>query len=133
LFLDGAELATPALTATIDRVSRAYPGFFFGRYDVRTDSLDAFREGRGFQIVELNGLTAEAAHIYDPRYGVAYAYRVLFAQWKLAFEIAAENRGHGARPATDAECRARWRARHAVRSRREERGCPRRATSSAVK
>lgn len=133
LFLDGAELATPALAATIDRVSRAYPGFFFGRYDVRTDSLEAFQQGRGFQIVELNGLTAEATHIYDPRHGVLDAYRVLFTQWRLAFEIAAENRARGLRPATGAELRALWRARQAVRSKREARLFPRCATSSAVK
>ncbi len=133
LFLDGAELATPALAEAIDRVSRAYPGFYFGRYDVRTDSLEELRRGRGFRIVELNGLTAEATHIYDPRHGVGHAYRVLFTQWRLAFEIAAENRARGARPASLAELRALWEARHAVRSSRVARPCARRATSSAVK
>lgn len=133
LFLDGAELATPALAAAIDRVSRAYPGFFFGRYDVRTDSLEAFQQGRGFQIVELNGLTAEATHFYDPRHGLGYAYRVLFEQWRLAFEIAAENRALGARPARFAELYELWRTRQSARNQRVRPVRASRRASSAVK
>jgi hypothetical protein len=34
-----------------------------------------------------------------------HAYRVLFAQWRLAFEIAAANRARGARPASFSELR----------------------------
>ena len=46
-------------------------------------------------IVELNGLTSEATHIYDPKNGLLDAYRVLFRQWSLAFEIGAQNRALG--------------------------------------
>jgi SAM-dependent methyltransferase len=35
LYLDGGALATPALTAAIDRVARDMPEFHFGRFDVR--------------------------------------------------------------------------------------------------
>jgi len=105
LFLDAAEQVTPELEAAVERLSRALPGFFFGRYDVRVASRDALRAGRGLRVVELNGLTAEATHIYDPRHGLVHAYRVLFAQWRLAFEIAAANRARGARPASFSELR----------------------------
>ena len=43
---------------------------------------------------------AEAAHIYDPKTTILKAYRVLFKQWSLAFEISAANRRRGARPLT---------------------------------
>ena len=56
----------------------------------------------GFLIVELNGATAEATHIYDPDFGPVrgplVAYRTLFAQWSLVFRVAAANRAAGARP-----------------------------------
>jgi pimeloyl-ACP methyl ester carboxylesterase/membrane protein DedA with SNARE-associated domain len=97
LFLDGAGLETPELADAIDRVSRGYPGFFFGRYDLRAASLEALRHGEGFRILELNGLAGEPTHIYDPRRSLLDAYRVLFPLWRLAFEIAAENRRRGAR------------------------------------
>jgi hypothetical protein len=51
-----------------------------------------------FRVIELNGVSAEATHIYDPAISVLDAYRVLFRQWRLAFEIGALNRDHGARP-----------------------------------
>jgi pimeloyl-ACP methyl ester carboxylesterase/membrane protein DedA with SNARE-associated domain len=98
VFLDGWRVFTPELEASIDALSRQLPGFHFGRFDLRARSIDELRAGRGFKVLELNGLTAEAAHIYDPRNGIADAYRVMFEQWRLAFEIAAANRATGAAP-----------------------------------
>jgi membrane protein DedA with SNARE-associated domain len=100
IFLDGAWVKTAALKAAFDRISQGFAGFYFGRYDVRTPSLDDFRQGRNFKIVELNGVTSEATHIYDPRNSLLAAYKILFEQWRLAFEIGARNCGHGLQPAT---------------------------------
>ena len=96
LFLDGGHFATPELTRAIDTVSQGYSGFYFGRYDLRVPSEDDFRAGRGFAILELNGVTSEATHIYDPQAGLFAAWRTLFKQWRLAFEIGAENLDRGA-------------------------------------
>lgn len=98
LFRDGAAFATPALEAEVDRISQAFDGFYFGRFDLRAPSLEHFRRGEGLQVLELNGVTAEATHIYDPSNSLWNAYKVLFAQWRLAFEIGAENRARGAEP-----------------------------------
>ena len=38
------------------------------------------QEGR-FRILELNGVSAEATHIYDPAVSIWEAYRVMFQQW----------------------------------------------------
>jgi hypothetical protein len=57
------------------------------------------RAGRNLKVIELNGVTSEATSIYDPRNSVLAAWRVLFAQWRIAFEIGAQNRKRGARPA----------------------------------
>ena len=46
-------------------------------------------------MIELNGVTSEATNIYDARHSLADAYRVLFEQWSLAFEIGAANRERG--------------------------------------
>ena len=105
LFLDAGRHWTPALEAAVDRLAQSLPGFYFGRFDVRVPSLDDLRAGRGIRVLELNGLTAEATHVYDPANGLVAAYRVLFAQWALAFEIAAQNRARGAAPASLAQLR----------------------------
>lgn len=94
-FYDGGWIRTPALEAVIERLSQGFPGFYFGRYDIRTPSLEDFQQGRNFKIVELNGATAEATHIYDPANGLLVAYRVLFEQWRLLLEIADANRTRG--------------------------------------
>lgn len=95
IFLDGARFKTPALAAAIDRVSQCYEGFHFGRYDLRVASLEAFARGAGFKVLELNGVTAEATHIYDPQHSLLTAYRTLFAQWRIAFDIGAQQRARG--------------------------------------
>jgi membrane protein DedA with SNARE-associated domain len=115
LFLDAARHRTPELEAAIDRLAQSLPGFHFGRFDVRVPSFEDLRAGRGIRVLELNGLTAEATHVYDPAGGLLAAYRVLFAQWSLAFEIAAQNRARGAEPTSLGELRALLAHRRAVR------------------
>ncbi len=95
LFKDGRHLITPALEATIDRIARQFDGFFIGRFDVRYADRDAFLAGRDLAVVELNGATAECTNVYDPDRSLLSAYRTLFLQWRLVFEIGAANRQKG--------------------------------------
>jgi hypothetical protein len=95
LFLDGRWLWTQALEDRIDLISRRYEGFFFGRYDLRGEDLDALKAGQGFRIVELNGVTSEATHVYDPQISLGAAYGALAHQWRLAYRIGAANRRRG--------------------------------------
>lgn len=99
IFLDGSGIATEDLLDKVDRISRGYAGFFFGRYDVRVPDVATLQRGTGFKIIELNGVTSEATHIYDPRVGLVEAYRTLFEQWSIAFEIGRLNRRAGHAPA----------------------------------
>jgi membrane protein DedA with SNARE-associated domain len=95
LFRDGAHLITPALEEAVDAIARRFDGFYFGRFDVRYSNVNAFMAGHGFAIVELNGVTSESTNIYDPSWRLGRAYRVLFRQWALLFEIGAQNRRLG--------------------------------------
>ena len=97
IFLDGGRLLSAALQERIDEISQSIPGFFVGRFDVRYSSEEALRQGRDFQIIELNGASAEATHIYDPRNSLWNAYRTLFRQWEIVFAIADQNRRRGLR------------------------------------
>jgi hypothetical protein len=99
IFLDGLHLLTEDLTGAVDRISRRLPGFYFGRFDVRAKSEEALRRGE-FKVLELNGVTSEATHIYDPAVSLWAAYAALFQQWRIAFEIGAGNRACGVKPAS---------------------------------
>jgi pimeloyl-ACP methyl ester carboxylesterase/membrane protein DedA with SNARE-associated domain len=96
-FFDGSALGTEALEAEVDLISRRFPGFWFGRYDVRASSVAELQAGR-FTVIELNGATSEATSIYDPRNGLLAAYRTLARQWRILFEIGSRNRRAGVKP-----------------------------------
>lgn len=98
IFLDGMDIKTESMEKAIDLVARGFEGFYFGRFDIRTPSLNDFQAGHNFKIVELNGVTSEATSIYDPRNSLFQAYKTLFEQWRIAFAIGAENRGLGFKP-----------------------------------
>jgi len=94
IFLDGAQLETPALADAIEELSARFEGFHFGRFDLRGASLEHIARGE-FRVLELNGVTSEATHIYDPRTSLRRAYATLFRQWSWAFRIARENLSRG--------------------------------------
>ncbi len=98
IFLDGEWIKTAALEQRIDAICRGFDGFNFGRFDIRMPSLTDLRRGENFKIIELNGVTSESTNIHDPRYSLFDAYRILFRQWRIAFEIGAENIKLGAKP-----------------------------------
>ena len=98
LFLNGESIKTEALEARIDEISKGFSGFYFGRYDIRTPSVTDIKKGIGFKVVELNGVTSEATHIYDPANSLLSGYRVLLKQWRMAFEIGALNRARNVVP-----------------------------------
>lgn len=109
IFRDGTHRSTPALVSTFDRLSRSMNGFFIGRYDVRFADAEAFTRGRDFKILEVNGAAAEATAAYDPGNSLREAYRLLFRQWDLVFEIGAANRARGHRPDSIRSILAEWR------------------------
>lgn len=98
LFRDGGHLITPELEAAFDSIAKHFDGFFVGRFDARYSDPTEFRAGRGFAIVELNGVTSESTNLYDPSWSLVRAYRTLFRQWALLFRIGHKNRLCGHRP-----------------------------------
>lgn len=100
IFRNGNKYITEEMRETFDRVADGLPGFCFGRFDVRFPNLKELQRGGEFQIVEVNGAGGEATHIWDSRTSLSEAYRSLREQFRLAFEIGAENKKRGYRPAS---------------------------------
>lgn len=97
LFANGASDVTPALNATIHQIMVDIPDFHFGRIDVRYQSVANLRRGKGFRIIEINGVGSEATHIWDPSTRLRDAYRIQFDHYRQAFEIGAAQRAAGVR------------------------------------
>jgi membrane protein DedA with SNARE-associated domain len=109
LYRDERQHITPAMIERFDAISRSIPEFYYGRYDVRFASLDRFRQGEDFRIIEINGAGGESINVWDPKMPLGQVYRELFAQQDLLFEIGAMNRARGYRPCGLAEIfKSQW-------------------------
>jgi len=89
-FLNFNHLISPKLSASFDSISKQIDGFYFGRFDLRTESIEALERG-DVKILELNGCGAEPAHIYDPTFSFFKAVKVLFVHWATIYRISQEN------------------------------------------
>lgn len=98
LFLDASDAWTEQMEQAIDETSKHFKGFHLGRYDIRCNSLSDLQQGVDFHIVELNGVTSEPTHMYDPKHSVLYAWKLLAAQWSRAYRMAAQNVQKGHQP-----------------------------------
>lgn len=93
LFRDGADLITPELEESIDRLARSFTdrgvpeGLDCGRFDLRYSDEAQLRAGRGFAIVELNGALGESTNLYDPDKSIVWSYGVLVRQWKALYRL----------------------------------------------
>jgi hypothetical protein len=103
LFTDAREHITDALRSAVDDLARRYEGFWFGRFDLKVPDEAALREGRDWRVLELNGVSSESTHIYDPGCHAWKGWTDLCRQWDLAFRIGAANRDRGHRVSTIGE------------------------------
>ena len=114
IFRDGSHLISEPLRERIDQISRALPGFFIGRYDIRYSSDENLRRGGNFQIIELNGAASEATNIYDERNSLLSAYKTLYRQWELVYAIGRANRDLGHKSASAVDVFRDWRLYRAI-------------------
>lgn len=95
-FINGNPFIDEQLNDTIDRVSQTIDGFYYGRFDVKCQSLEALKEGRDFKIIELNGAFSEPTHIYDPSHSTYWeALTTIVKHWRLVRQIAEVNHKRG--------------------------------------
>jgi hypothetical protein len=93
-FINANHLINGKLSETFDSISKQIDGFYFGRFDLRCESLNDLYNGK-IKIMELNGCGAEPAHIYNPGYSFFKAMSELLAHWRNIFLISRENNRKG--------------------------------------
>lgn len=86
-FYDASELICPKLEQTIDQISQEIDGFYYGRMDIKSESINDFQNGI-FNIIEVNGVNSEPTHIYDKKYKLLQAYREVARHLKVQEKIA---------------------------------------------
>jgi hypothetical protein len=98
LYRDACHLITPELTQRFNAIAKSMPEFYYGRFDVRFESTDLLKEGKGFSIIEINGAGAEAIQAWDPDVRLFKLYHEFFKAQSLLFKVAALNRKRGYKP-----------------------------------
>ncbi|HLO81077.1 MAG TPA: hypothetical protein VK166_08970 [Chitinophagaceae bacterium] len=94
-FLDRSVWIDPQLTETIDKLSKRIDGFYFGRFDIRYNSLEELKKGEKFVVIELNGAGAEPTHMYDPDHSVFFAIKEIIRHWNIMEKISRMNHKRG--------------------------------------
>ena len=98
IFRDGRDFITPSMAKAFDKVADGLPEFCYGRIDIRFRDIKSLMNGENYYILEVNGASSEAAHIWDCRSRLREVYRVLFYQYRTLFKLGAINRRRGFRP-----------------------------------
>ncbi len=83
------------LHKVFDELSHFTDKFFYGRYDIKTTSIEDLKKGKNFLILEFNGCGAEPNHIYDCGMSIWKAYGVLLTHWKALYRISRYNHKNG--------------------------------------
>jgi hypothetical protein len=83
------------LCRVFDELSHYTDKFYYGRYDIKTTSIEDLKQGRNFIILEFNGCGAEPNHIYDCGMSLWQAYGVILHHWKVLFRISRYNHRNG--------------------------------------
>jgi hypothetical protein len=78
-----------------DDLSHYTKNFFYGRYDIKTISIEDLKQGKNFMILEFNGSGAEPNHIYDCGMTIWKAYSELLKHWKVLYKISRYNHKNG--------------------------------------
>jgi hypothetical protein len=94
-FLSGMNLLNERLVTVFDEISKDIDGFYFGRFDLKVKSIEDLYQGHNIRIMELNGVTSEPAHIYDPSYSIWKAWSETARNMKVMFWVSKANMKKG--------------------------------------
>lgn len=83
------------LHCVFDELSHYTKYFFYGRYDIKTTSIEDLKQGKNFLILEYNGCGAEPNHIYDCGMSLWRAYAEILKHWRALYRISRHNHKNG--------------------------------------
>lgn len=96
IFRNATHLVSATMISTFTEICNIINGYNYGRFDLKVPSIKDLENGTNIKVLELNGINADMANIFDPN---ATLREAIFAQWqqaKKAFIIAKFNKKNGA-------------------------------------
>ncbi len=109
IFRNGNAFISPALTGQLDRIFDDVDGFCYGRLDLKFQDIYQLMDGKNFTILEINGASSEAAHIWDRKTPLREIFSTLLYQYRTLFAIGALQKKAGYKPPSLHQLLAAWR------------------------
>jgi hypothetical protein len=97
-FINSNDLINVQLTETFEKIAQQIDGFHYGRFDLKYNSFEELQSGANFKIVELNGVSADPAHIFDQKTGFINSLKDIMYHWSIMSKISIENSKNGIKP-----------------------------------
>lgn len=94
-FLSGMHLLNDQLVEVFDDLCKDIDGFYFGRFDLKVKAIEDLYKGQNIRVLELNGVTSEPGHIYDPSYSIWKAWSEAARNMKMMFRVCRVNMKNG--------------------------------------
>lgn len=83
------------LCKQFDEISLHTKYFYYGRYDIKCNSIAELKEGKNVMILEFNGAGAGIQHVYGNHLSLFTACKIILQHWKKLYEISNYNHQHG--------------------------------------
>jgi hypothetical protein len=87
IFHNHNHLINGTLNTIFDNITNDIEGFHYGRFDMKVDTFENLYLGKNIKIMELNGVSADPGHIFDPNYKLLQAYKDIASHWKILADI----------------------------------------------
>lgn len=84
------------LVELFDEISHHSNQIFYGRYDIKCNSLEDLKRGENFAILEFNGVHSGYGHLYHCGKTAKEAYQSILKMWAQLYKICIYNSKNGA-------------------------------------
>ncbi|WP_255070190.1 hypothetical protein [Lacihabitans sp. LS3-19] len=91
IFRNAIEIDKEKVAVVVSEILKNFEGFNYGRFDLKVKSIEDLYAGENIRILELNGVNADSAHVFDPDYKLFNAYKDIAWHWKRLSDIALLN------------------------------------------
>ena len=83
------------LIAILDEWSHYKQGIFYGRYDIKCESLESLKRGENYAILEFNGVHSGYGHLYHCGKKPGEVYKEIKRLWNLLYDISITHHKNG--------------------------------------
>ncbi|WP_269518173.1 D-alanine--D-alanine ligase [Alteromonas sp. BMJM2] len=108
IFKNGNAFITPQMEQKFDEVLKDFDGFHYGRLDIKFDDISQLMLGGDFDILEINGASSEAAHIWDSDASLTDIFSTLMYQYRLLYQIGYKQKKRGINPPSIKQLLSAW-------------------------